>query len=468
MGAQQSKDELLSQQVAYGNAEAIKALRREGAGLEWMDKDGRTPLIFACTRGDLLNVAETLIDLGANINAYRPGSHGGTPLHHAAKRGLHSIARLLLSRGANAIVMNDDCQSPLDIAREKGFFHVVRVIEAHICLFSGWLRELSGPGFLGALVPQWASKKVWAVVIPSDYRNPTRPRKFELRIYPGLQAFGPRTVISLWKAECEEPNFNLPDPMLVIFDRPTKSKYKFLSGNDGDKQQIKSFHEACLGVPQPTSIEPNLPPPSAPTSTGPEDLQIAMAINASIQSAMEERPPPLPNPHQPSDTSHGDWLNKPFSGSYGGWTGPEPGPSSAPIKCPPSPPPEPSGAPPIMANNSLIVGSSCLEPSVPSAPPILEENLEGPIHYPSIDSSPIEVDTAVTEIQSGVVKGDKNSEGEGSGSCVICWDAPIEGACIPCGHMAGCMDCLKEIKAKGWGCPVCRTKIEQVMKVYAV
>lgn len=34
MGQQQSKDELLYQQVNYGNIEGIKALHSEGAGLE--------------------------------------------------------------------------------------------------------------------------------------------------------------------------------------------------------------------------------------------------------------------------------------------------------------------------------------------------------------------------------------------------------------------------------------------------
>nr|GMD80922.1 AMSH-like ubiquitin thioesterase 3 [Ipomoea batatas] len=44
----------------------------------------------------------------------------------------------------------------------------------------------------------------------------------------------------------------------------------------------------------------------------------------------------------------------------------------------------------------------------------------------------------------------------------------IEGACVPCGHMAGCMACLNEIKAQNWGCPVCRTPIQQVLRLYAV
>lgn len=38
-----------------------------------MDKEGKTPLIVACMDSGLINVAKTLIELGANINAYRPG-----------------------------------------------------------------------------------------------------------------------------------------------------------------------------------------------------------------------------------------------------------------------------------------------------------------------------------------------------------------------------------------------------------
>lgn len=99
MGGRQSKDELLYQHVATGNIEAIKALCREGASLEWFDSEAKTPLIVACMDSNLIMVAQTLIDLGANVNAYRPGREAGTPLHHAAKRGLDQTVKLLLSKG---------------------------------------------------------------------------------------------------------------------------------------------------------------------------------------------------------------------------------------------------------------------------------------------------------------------------------------------------------------------------------
>lgn len=95
-----------------------------------MDKEGRTPLMLACTRGDLFDMVLTLLNLGANVKAYQPGtssiifcfkqllhieicfmskrghvcagSHGGQPLHQAARLGLDRTVFLLLSRGGTS------------------------------------------------------------------------------------------------------------------------------------------------------------------------------------------------------------------------------------------------------------------------------------------------------------------------------------------------------------------------------
>ncbi|GJZ80824.1 ankyrin repeat-containing protein, partial [Tanacetum coccineum] len=64
--------------------------------------------------------------------------------------------------------------------------------------------------------------------------------------------------------------------------------------------------------------------------------------------------------------------------------------------------------------------------------------------------------------------GQKEKKDVYSSSCVICLDVPVEGAFIPCSHMAGCMSCLTKIKGKKRGCPVCRTNIDQVICLYAV
>lgn len=41
--------------------------------MQWMDKEGKTPLILASMNPQLYDVAKTLIELGANVNGYRPG-----------------------------------------------------------------------------------------------------------------------------------------------------------------------------------------------------------------------------------------------------------------------------------------------------------------------------------------------------------------------------------------------------------
>ncbi|XP_042517550.1 putative E3 ubiquitin-protein ligase XBAT34 isoform X2 [Macadamia integrifolia] len=488
MGQQQSKEELLYQQVSYGNVEGIKALRREGAGLEWIDKEGKTPLILACMNPEFLDVAKTLIELGANVNAYRPGSHAGTALHHAAKRGLEQTVKLLLAHGANAFAMNDDCQTPLEVARSKGFSNVVRVIESHICLFSGWMREFYGPGFLEALAPQWLSRKIWVVVIPCGSRNAANPIKLEVAAYSSPQEAQPRIVISLWKANIEEPRFHQPDPTLVIFDKSTKTRCKLASANEGDKQQLQFFYNACKGIRQVLSpLLPGAPilPPTAQASTAEDlDLELAMGINASMQSATGVIPP-LSNTHlnsevdnmngwannvdssshngsgiigaaSSSEATSSGWLDEPVKDAYNGWGVSGAGPSSNPPQHMHS------------LNNATTQMVPETASSLPSAPPIPNEiAYDGPIHYPSIDSSPVDVSVPTVEDRPGR-KNEGNEAGGASSSCVICLDAPVEGACIPCGHMAGCMSCLKEIEAKKWGCPVCRAQIVQVIRLYAV
>ncbi|KAI0492347.1 hypothetical protein KFK09_026618 [Dendrobium nobile] len=103
------------------------------------------------------------------------------------KRGLDDTVILLLSHGANPLVMNDDCQTPLDLARAKGNSNVVRAIQNRICLFVGWLREIHWPSIFEAFSPQYVSKKIWVVAVPCDSHNPTNPRKLKLAIYPNLQ-----------------------------------------------------------------------------------------------------------------------------------------------------------------------------------------------------------------------------------------------------------------------------------------
>ncbi|CAM8911683.1 unnamed protein product [Rhodiola kirilowii] len=452
MGQQHSKDELLYEQVNYGNVEGIKALCREGANIEWIDRDGKTPLIAACLNPDLFDVAKTLIELGANVNAYRAGQHNGTPLHHAAKRGLDRTVKLLLSHGANALLLNDDCQTPLEVARAKGYSNVVRTIENQICLFSGWMREFSGPGFLVALAPTLVSKKVWVVITPCGSRNLSRPFKLELAMYSSLQDAQPKLVLALWKANMEDPNFHQADPAVVLTHMSTKTRFTLGPAKVGDKQQLEWFCNACKGIPQ--AMNPTLlnsvhaPVVSATAPPVPPDYDFSIPMNAhahstGFPSTSTSTPTSLVAPSDPS-TYH-DAPSKGSSSSV--CAAHEAGPSTI------------STEHNRKENDNLVV-------SAPLAPPLPDGSLvTGPVNYPTIDSSPIDLSTPADEMLPYGADEKKQKE---ESSCVICLDAPVEGACIPCGHMAGCMMCLNEIKMKNWGCPVCRAKIDQVVRLYSV
>lgn len=182
--------------------------------------------------------------------------------------------------------------------------------------------------------------------------------------------------------------------------------------------------------------------PSAPPRLE-EDQELTMAMNVSLHSTM-------------SDTPN---LNHHSIGEASSSAGPSS--STAP------PPPPPSGkasSSGFNSHESVIVQ----EPS-PSAPPLTDDDIaaveDGPIHYPSIDSTPVDVPSPSSLPAS--TDGERKDDGS-SGQCAICLDAPSEAVCVPCGHVAGCMSCLTEIKSKKWGCPVCRAKIDQIIKLYRV
>lgn len=217
--------------------------------------------------------------------------------------------------------------------------------------------------------------------------------------------------------------------------------------------------------------------PVVPVTAPPikEDMELAMAINASLQSAMQKSQgasskyssgehastscsPPIDVINYNSSMA----LSAPAShkGSISGSEVQEVIPSGNPNRHIDTQ----SG---IMSVAPTTIESPNPAPS-PSAPPIADAVFDaGPIHYPSIDPSPVGLPSLAIETLPTTAVG-KIQDNEASSTCVICLDAPVEGACIPCGHMAGCMSCLNDIKGKKWGCPVCRAKIDQVIRLYVV
>ncbi|GJZ76841.1 putative E3 ubiquitin-protein ligase XBAT35 isoform X2 [Tanacetum coccineum] len=319
MGLHQSKfkDELLYNQVRYGFSEGIKTLSNAGASLEWRDMNGMTPLMVASMNPQLYDVAKTLIELGAKVNAKSLGFHySGTALHHAAKRGLDQTVKLLLLNGANALVMNSDDQTALDLARVEGHSNVVRAIENRICLFSGWLQEALHLERLEIVL--FVIR--WVAVVPCGSRILIKRCNLELAIYAGAQDARPRTIVPLRYARMDEPNFNHPLPAVII-SSSNESCIILAAVNKNEKKQLQQFSNACKGIPQ--------------------------------------------------------------------------------------------------VNQGTNVGRPAAHTITAEDPADLSETIPAP------------------------TTGQKEKNGSDSSSCLICLNAPVEGAFIPCGHMAGCMACLK-------------------------
>jgi hypothetical protein len=53
-------------------------------------------------------------------------------------------------------------------------------------------------------------------------------------------------------------------------------------------------------------------------------------------------------------------------------------------------------------------------------------------------------------------------EADGSGQCVCCWDRASTVALRPCGHVCVCDECSGNTQS----CPLCRTKVSAVMRIF--
>jgi len=58
------------------------------------------------------------------------------------------------------------------------------------------------------------------------------------------------------------------------------------------------------------------------------------------------------------------------------------------------------------------------------------------------------------------------NENEIFSQCTICLSKPADYLVVPCGHQCGCEECLKLIHLSNGNCPICRTPIQSICKVY--
>jgi hypothetical protein len=105
--------------ASQGNLEAVRRHLASGANVNaivdapGIPASGATPLHLAVL-ADQREIAEFLIQKGANLGARAKDEHGGTPLHWAAALGRTEMARRLMAAGADVNARDNHGFTPLD------------------------------------------------------------------------------------------------------------------------------------------------------------------------------------------------------------------------------------------------------------------------------------------------------------------------------------------------------------------
>jgi len=98
-----------------GDLQAVRGLvAQDPSLLGARDTDGSTPLHCAAWKGHA-EVAEALLDAGAEIDAESQNTHYGTTALHAAAHGnQRRVVEVLLARGADDSIRNKHGRTPLE------------------------------------------------------------------------------------------------------------------------------------------------------------------------------------------------------------------------------------------------------------------------------------------------------------------------------------------------------------------
>jgi len=81
--------------------------------VETLSLFGSKPISVAAIRG-LVSDVQTLISAGTNVN--ERGEHGYSPLHEAVAQGHLEVVKLLIRRGADPSLKNDDLVTPVELS----------------------------------------------------------------------------------------------------------------------------------------------------------------------------------------------------------------------------------------------------------------------------------------------------------------------------------------------------------------
>lgn len=108
-----------------GSREEITAMLREDPTSIRARGAHNLPLLYYATIYDRIDIAELLLQAGADINA---GAGSNTALHGAATFGQANIARWLIEHGADIAAKDFNGKTPREVAVERGHMTIANLI----------------------------------------------------------------------------------------------------------------------------------------------------------------------------------------------------------------------------------------------------------------------------------------------------------------------------------------------------
>ncbi|ETI49998.1 hypothetical protein F443_06348 [Phytophthora nicotianae P1569] len=390
---------------------------------------GTTPLMVAASKKYGTETVRALIDLGADLDATDKGKHQNTALHYAAYKNRIAQLELLLEAGADLFALNGKGHTALDVARLRGRKEAAAVLTSRLQIHSGWvyLRSKSMLGF-------W--KRRWCVLLACNSKRTAT----ELCIFHGPDKAHPEAII--WQDSPADSTHCSPfeDGKANSFKLDTRVIYQKLFARHYSRYKSSGrthVHKA--------SMQPREYVFACDTETGRDAWIRALG----------------------SRQRGGDCTNTTVSSTYVG--SPHRGSVSSRAATADTAPVEDSSSSETSIQADKLGSLATPEPAQPmtraTAPTFVEDDdgyIWGDVPG-SRSTSTSEIFPLATVV---TITGDPNAPQQLiRDRCIVCAENHRDSVCIPCGHVAGCYDCMRAVTQENSSCPVCRAHVDGVVRI---